>query len=389
MKAYVLKDKSATSISYERNPYFPFVDPEGNQLPYIDKLRIKHIQDIEMYNEKMVTGEGTFAYSRTSLSRLPMYKSRKDKENYRVITGKMEHSAQVYFMPNMNHENSDIREVMQKADFRRALSLSINRKEINETLYFGTAEPSAATVHPSHPYYEDSYQKYIEFDPERAKELLDKIGVVDKNGDGWRQLPNGDTLNLQIVFFDYSDIVPKVLELVTSQWKEIGLKIEMKQQGYNLWEQQVMSAEHDITVIAQYLVGAFSVPAGVGPSSNYVPVVPSAWHSAHWIRWARWNQTDGESGTEPPEEIKQLVKDYEEAYSTVDEEKREKLTKKILETHAEKVWSIGTVGRWTRPLIVNDNARNVPDIFIRSGSALEYYPYHPTTIFFEGGEVAE
>ena len=37
---------------------------------------------------------------------------------------------------------------------------------------------------------------YAEYDPERAKQLLDKVGLKDVNGDGWREMPDGSPLQL-------------------------------------------------------------------------------------------------------------------------------------------------------------------------------------------------
>ena len=43
-------------------------------------------------------------------------------------------------------------------------------------------------------FHEEWTTTYAEYDPEKAKELLDKVGLKDVNNDGWRELPDGSPL---------------------------------------------------------------------------------------------------------------------------------------------------------------------------------------------------
>ncbi len=388
LHAYILKEKSSTSLLYERNPYFPFVDSEGNQLPYVDELRQAQIQDWSMYNAQASTGGVTFGLGRATLSNMRLFKRNENKENYTVVMGEKAHSAQARFMPNMNHEDPQIRDLMQKDEFRQALSLAINREEINKTFFYGLAKPSEMSVHPSHPYYEDSYSKYIEFDTEKAAKLLDEIDIVDTNNDGWRELPNGEKLNLTVEYFEYGGEIPKLVEMVVSHWQDVGINIQQKQQNPDLLFERINASKQDMTVYAYWFVLKPSFPAFNIASGAFVPTTNASIHTAQWNEWARWNATDGENGIEPPAEVKQLIKWYDTAISTTDESEREALCKKILEVNAEKVWNIGTVGRWEKPLIVNDNLKNVPDSFLQAGS-LRPFPANFFMTFFEDGQAAE
>lgn len=389
MRPYYVDGKSANSSVWVRNPYFPFVDTEGNQLPYIDRIRVQQIQDWTMYTSKISTGQGTFALSRADVKKLPLYKSMEEKEDYRIILGEKYHTAQVNIMPNLTHKDPQIRDIMQKVEFRRALSLAINREEMNQTFYFGQADPSALTVHPTSPYYEESYQKYIEYDPERAKTLLDEIGLVDENGDGFRELPDGESLNLTIEGVDYADGLPKMMEMITGYFRDVGLNIEMKIESNSLWWERVESNNHDFSVFSYWQAGPIDFPVSPWAAAAFVPCqIGHVGVSGHWIQWARWNQTGGESGEEPPAEIKEMLEWYDTAMTTSDEELRTEMSKKILAKQAEKVWTIGTVGHWPQPMIVSDNMKNVPEGFF-FGSVNSTYSYHFETFFFEGGEPAK
>ncbi len=62
--------------------------------------------------------------------------------------------------------------------FRRALSLAIDRHEINQAIYFGLAIEGQNTVLPQSPLYRPEYrQAWAEFDVAEANRLLDVIGL--------------------------------------------------------------------------------------------------------------------------------------------------------------------------------------------------------------------
>ena len=68
----------------ERNPYFWRMDPDGNQLPYIDRVVIQIVTP-EVYQLKVSGGDASIAYYRTSLDNLPLYMAGTDAGDYRVI----------------------------------------------------------------------------------------------------------------------------------------------------------------------------------------------------------------------------------------------------------------------------------------------------------------
>lgn len=384
---FVIKERTATSILYERNPYFPVVDTQGNQLPYLDNLRGELIQDWSIYSAKVSTGEADFAAGRTSTRNLTLYKNREKEENIQVITGQAVHTAQVMYEPNLTHGDPEIRDVIQNKKFRQALSMAIDRREINNTLFFGLAAPSAATVNPAHEYYDEAYQKYIEHDPERAKTLLDEINVVDQDGDGWRELPNGDSLKLNISFIEYGEEVPKILEISIEDWKEIGLEFDMRAVSWGLHDQRVRANNFDVTIAAFDRNMGF--PYAQMANNAFVPVQVDTWYGSKWVEWSQWLTSDGENGIEPLENVKKLSEWLDIVQSTTDEDEREEYARRILESNAENVWQIGTVGQWPHPLIANDNLRNVVKEFVWGTNSLAFYPYYPEQLFFEGGERAQ
>ena len=81
---------------------------------------------------------------------------------------------------------------MRDVRFRRALSLAVNRHEINQVIYFGLAIEGQNTVLPQSPLYEPDYRAaWARFDLREANRLLDLVGLTKRGSDGMRLLPDG------------------------------------------------------------------------------------------------------------------------------------------------------------------------------------------------------
>ena len=96
-----------------------------------------------------------------------------------------------------------LREIFQDIRFRRALSLAINRDEINESVFFGVAVPRQATLHSGATFYKPEWGEehpYARYDPAAAQELLDEMGLTERDADGFRLRPDGKTALLIIEY---------------------------------------------------------------------------------------------------------------------------------------------------------------------------------------------
>ena len=383
---WIIKNQTANSILLERNPYYPHVDSEGNQLPYVDQRRVVKVENIEIKKAKLFTGETYFGWAR--LTDLPMLKGREEDSNFKIGEYWTDVRGIYSFMPNMTHPNPAVREVIQNLKFRKALSMSIDRGEINETLFFGQAQPSANTIARSSEYYEPGYQKFIEFNPTEAKKLLDEIGLVDANGDGWRDLPSGEPFQLTmegIAHETFGEKIRQIKEMVETYWQDVGLNINFKTVGWSLWSQRANNNAFDITAWSYDRPLGINFP-GLGATA-FVPSQVFPYFGAQWTGWAQWYETNGNQGMEPPEQIKQLLEWYEEMLQTTDEERRIELGKKILRVNADQVWSIGTITNAKTVPLMNENFMNIPKYYFQTNSF--QHSFYPETWYFKGGEPAK
>src|SRR5699024_7113179 len=112
------------------------------------------------------------------------------------------------FFFNWDWPEERLRKLIRTPDFMRALSHAFDRRSAQKAIWFDTGEPTTGTVSPKciefnvnqkganvYTRWRDAYLKY---DPKKAGKLLDGLGVVDQNGDGWREFPDGGKLEISI-----------------------------------------------------------------------------------------------------------------------------------------------------------------------------------------------
>ena len=379
VSAYTLAERTTTYLVYERNPYYWKVDTEGNQLPYIDKMNLGKVETGEMYNAKIVSGQADFAGEGTSFDNFPLYKENAEQGDYRVLLWKSTLQSRPVYQVNQTHKDPVLRKIFRDVRFRRALSLAINREEINEDIYFGQAVAGQMTVLPASKYYKPEFeQAYAEYNTEEANRLLDEMGLKwDKNHE-YRLRPDGKRLAWTLE--THAAAFTPTNELVKEYWEAIGCQMTVKLESQELVQVRVPANELDMGLWSNGRASDFLFPLGPMFFVPYHLGQETTWG----VEWAQWYITEGEKGEEPPENIKKLYEWWERMKTTTDEEENIDLGRKILASQAENLWCIGTVGMYPQVVIVRSNLRNIPQESLWGWDVMYTFPAHPEQFFFKG-----
>ncbi|HEX8012874.1 MAG TPA: ABC transporter substrate-binding protein [Casimicrobiaceae bacterium] len=118
-----------------------------------------------------------------------------------------------------------------KIALRRAISMAYNVGEEIRVLRQGQGEPATQPIPPNVGGYDPSIKSGVKYDVAGAKALLDKFGYVDKDGDGWRDLPDGKPLKLAIGS-DPSALSRQYDELWQRSLNAIGIRVEFVKQKW-------------------------------------------------------------------------------------------------------------------------------------------------------------
>lgn len=368
----------ATRVVMERNPYFWQVDSAGNQLPYIDRLTFNISQDVESLMLDAISGRIDLQERHLdTLQNKPTLSQNMQKGGYRLIELINSSSQQVQIYLNMTHKDAKMREMFANKEFRRALSLGMNRKEIIDLVYLGQSEPHQTGPRPGHPWYHAGLSKqFTDFDTAQANAILDKLGYAKKDSAGFRLRPDG-----QKVFFAI-DVIPTLypdhvdaLELVKRHWAEIGVDVKVNTIERALYYTRGDNNDHDAAV--------WPGPGGLDPMLD--PRDYLAQHtqgSRYALPWAQWYVSGGKDGQEPPESQKQRMKLYDQARATADLQKRGELMKQVFDLTAEAFETIGICLAVNAFGICKNNLQNVPPRYPNAWSWPNPGPALPQQFFF-------
>jgi len=358
LASYVLEESTGDRRIYTRNPYFYKVDEEGNQLPYVDRIETEIASDMEVVQGMIMSGQLDFVGNHADVQNYPLYRSHEGDGNYTTMLWETGMGSDVIYQLNQTVEDEVLREIFQDIRFRKALSLAIDRQEISDIIYFGQAVPRQYTVIDESRFFKPEYANaYIEYDPERANELLDEMGLTEFDADGYRLRPDGETLTFTIEYADIETPKSPNLELVSQYWQELGIDVRSRSISGELQSQRAPANLMDATLWHGDKATDMYFPR----DPEFFLPVSTGWERSMWPAWATWFTSGGESGEEPPEHIKELRGWYDTLLAEPDQEIRDELAHNILASQAENLWVIGTVGQAPQPVIVNNDLRNVPE----------------------------
>jgi peptide/nickel transport system substrate-binding protein len=201
-----------------RNPHFHRVDQQGQQLPYIDKVLLE-VVDTKLIPVKTAAGDSDLQARGLAFKDYTFLKDSEDQNNLRTLLWQTARGAHFALYPNLNATDDGWRKLFRDARFRRALSLGINRHDINQTFYFGLAIGGNNTVLPRSPLFQPEFRfRWADHDPERANQLLDEIGLAERDERGIRLLPDGRPMDLIIETAGETEEESDVLQLVVENW---------------------------------------------------------------------------------------------------------------------------------------------------------------------------
>ncbi len=364
---------------FERNPFFHRVDQEGNQLPYIDQV-IVNISSASLVAAKTGAGDSDLQARYLTFADYTFLKEGEQRNDYTVRLWRTAKGSQIALVPNLNSNDEVWLQFLQDARFRRALSLAIDRQEINQVIYFGLVQGSNNTVLADSPLFKPEYQtSWAEFDIDKANALLDELGLTDRDSKGLRLLPNGKPMEIIIQSSGESTEETDVLELITDSWTKIGIKLFTRPSQREVFRNRIFAGD-SIMAVWQGLYNGVPV-ADMSPDE----LAPTTQQQLHWPKWGKYYETAGQAGEAPElEHVVQLVRLNEQWVHAKSTAEREEIWHKMLSIHADQIFTIGTVNGVPHPVVVNNRLRNVPEQGLYNWDPGAYFGiYQPDTFWFD------
>ncbi len=374
----------------ERNPYYYKVDVAGNQLPYIDTLRYDYSSTTE--NTQLMSIQGQLdivGMHDVTIANYPLYKENEAKSNYKVadMLSCMGDRA-VLFPQHYLKEDPVLTEIVNHPNFVRALSVAIDRSEINESLFYGLARMGQLAPMPSSKYYKPKYgEAWAQYDPDLANQLLDEMGLDKKDANGMRLRSDGTVLTYMIEHAGarVGPSISKICEMVVTFWREIGIDASAKEMTESLYGERMNGS---LTHCGIWHADRCTDLLLHTEPQWYIPTrdPQQGGACAAWTNWFLAADRTAADLIQPPDEIKALYGYFDEMTAVVSEDERVAAGQKIFDYLADKPLSIGLMLECPAPLLFNKNLRNLPRP--KSPIGWDTYgqsTYHPEAYFYEGG----
>jgi peptide/nickel transport system substrate-binding protein len=345
----------ATRFIGVRNAYFHRVDETGQQLPYFDRI-VLGVSDAKLIPAKAGTGEVDLQSRNVAFNNYTFLKEHQKEGGFQTFLWNIAKGSHMAIFPNMNVKDEVWRKLMRDVRFRRALSLSIDRTLINETLYFGLAIEGNNTLLPTSPLFDEDNQKiWTDYDAEYANEILDELGLDKMNDDDIRLLPDGRPMEIIVETAGEETEQVDVLQLIAENWAEIGIKMYIKPSQREVFRNRVFSGDTQMSVW-------FGLENGIAtPAMSPAELAPTSQQQLQWPQWGEYYETSSRGGEAPDMDIpKQLLGLLEKWENNTDTAVRTAVWREMLKIYADQMYSIGIISGVKQPVVVKNGIMNVP-----------------------------
>ncbi len=370
---------------FVRNPYYHRVDAEGRQLPYIDRV-IMNIADGKIIPAKAGSGEVDLQARNLRFDNYTFLRSAQKRYGCQTRLWRTGLGSQVALYPNMNARDPQWRELNRDVRYRRALSLAINRHEINQVIYYGLANEAQNTVVPESPLYRKEYaEAWTKYDLKQANRLLDEIGLTERDSRGFRKLPDGRVMEVIVETAGESTEQVDVLELIRDSWAQIGIKLFTKPSQREVFRNRIFAGD-TIMAVSTGLDNGIAT-ADMTPDE----VTPVGQQQYQWPKWGQFYETKGKAGETPDlEPARELLRLHSEWRQAPDHPARAKIWNRILEIGAEQVYTIGIVSGVLQPVVVSNRLRNLPEKGMFNWEPGAHFGiYRPEVLWFDDAAPAK
>lgn len=374
----VVTASPANRFVFKRNPYFHRVDANGVQLPYIDGIEVS-IVDGGLIAAKTAAGDSDLQARGLAFGDASVLKANESKGGYVLRTWPIAKGSHFALYPNLNANDDGWRALMRDARFRHALSLAINRKDLNKALFFGLATEGNNTVLKSSPLFKPAYlTSNANFDPKAANALLDQIGLKARNAEGVRLMADKRPLELVVEISGESKEETDILQLVSQHYRAVGIKLVVKPSDRSIMRNRAYSGDAVMTGLSGWDTG---IPT---PEMSPDELAPTRQDTLIWPKWGNFFETGGKAGQAPDlPEAKALLTLNAQWNGAKTPADRKAIWDKMLTIHSDQQYIIGTVSGVMQPIAVKSSLMNVPERGVFSWDpGAQFGMYHMDEFWF-------
>lgn len=329
----MVRYESSQVIEFERNPDYWRRDAEGGHLPYLPRLAMLIVKELNTDALKFRAGHTHYYEPRPE--EVPHLEDDAAALGIRVENIGVETSNQfVVFNRNPHHwakvgrsGQADPRlRWFTDRHFLQALAHTVDKQGMVDTIYYGLGQPSVSNISPAnHVFHYPGLQDYV-YDPELAGRILDGAGYIDRDGDGIREDPDGHPIRFGLTTNAGNTLRERLCSILLQDWRALGFDIHYRPQTFQALVER-LNVTHEFDAV---LIG---FTAGIEPNNG-----------ANFLRSSGnlhiWNPAQEAPETPWEAEIDRLL---DEGAAALDLEKRQAAYFRIQQILHRELPFIGTV----------------------------------------------
>jgi len=251
-----------------------FVTPAGYSVypPNVLKLYFKIYASLDTAILALQAGDVDFILWAVSAGRVPSL-----QQDPSIRLSFLEDNGYFYLAFNMKFQP------MNDLNFRKAISHMIDKDQIVNVYMGGFGAKGSAALPPFWgEWHNESVEKYPYDDPfddttTTSEDLLDAAGLIDRNGDGWRDLPDGTPMEKIIILTppaDYDPVRIRAGQMIAKNMREVGVNAEAKAIDFDTLVARAYSCDYQMLTLGWSLGSdpmnaVFDIYGPKGSSNTY------------------------------------------------------------------------------------------------------------------------
>ena len=245
---HLVEQRVGSRIVFARNPNYREEIFEGRKLPLIDRVEVSYtVEDQPIWLAFL-------ARDVDMLGNIPVSFRLQAIPNGRLAPNLARQGIvpHTYVYPAIWFDSFNMQDPVvggytpERIALRRAIALAFDRRQAIDIIFNGGALPAHGLVPPGIAGHDsDAITHVFDHDPARAKALLDLHGYVDRNGDGWREAPDGSPLSVTFASPSQPRFRPWD-ELWDKAFRGIGVRMVLQKMHQSDLTKMVMAGKHQL-----------------------------------------------------------------------------------------------------------------------------------------------
>lgn len=208
------------SVLFEANEYY------WKGKPKLDNILVEVVGSATIVSEM---GAGNYDIAVMPAS---SYKAYKDFDNITLLGREELATTYIGFKLGSRDEASDANSLnpaskMADAALRKAMAYALDNEFVAGVLFDGLRQPASGMIPPAFEGISEDEAIGFSYEPVMAGTLLDEAGYLDRDGDGFRETPEGEPLEISFAAVAGGDASESVVAYYIQQWKELGLDVSL------------------------------------------------------------------------------------------------------------------------------------------------------------------